>query len=47
MKKAVETGKVIIRLQVDESDVTHGGLSVYGKESGRFPFDPSIRIKPE
>jgi len=47
MKKAVETGKVIVRLQVDESDVTHGGLSVYGKESGRFPFDPSIIIKPE
>jgi Glycosyl hydrolases family 2, sugar binding domain/Glycosyl hydrolases family 2/Glycosyl hydrolases family 2, TIM barrel domain len=46
IKKAFQTGKVVIRLQVDESDSTHGGLSVYGKESGRFPLDPSIIIKP-
>ncbi|MDP4224077.1 MAG: glycoside hydrolase family 2 TIM barrel-domain containing protein, partial [Bacteroidota bacterium] len=46
VKKAFKTGKVVIRLQVDESDSTHGGLSVYGKESGRFPLDPSIIIKP-
>ncbi len=47
IRKAVATGKVVIRLQVDESGPEHGGLSVYGKESGRFPFDPSIIIKPE
>jgi hypothetical protein len=38
---------VLIRLQVDQSGSTRGGLSVYGKESGRFPLDPSIIIKPE
>jgi hypothetical protein len=47
IKKAVAAGKVVIRLQVDESGPEYGGLSVYGKESGRFPFDPSIIIKPE
>ena len=46
IRKAVETGKVIVRLQVNESGPRQGGLSVYGKESGRFPFDPSIIIKP-
>lgn len=46
IRKALETGKVIIRLEVKESGPTHGGLSVYGKESGRFPLDPSIIIKP-
>jgi hypothetical protein len=43
-EKAVAAGKVIIRLQVDEADSKQGGLSVYGKESGRFPIDPSIII---
>jgi hypothetical protein len=47
IKKAVETGKIIVRLQVDEVGSTQGGLSVYGRESGRFPLDPSIIIKPE
>lgn len=47
IKKAVETGKVVVRLQVDEVGSSQGGLSVYGKESGRFPLDPSIIIKPE
>jgi hypothetical protein len=47
IKEALNTGKVIIRLQVDEVGSTKGGLSVYGKESGRFPLDPSIIIKPE
>jgi predicted transcriptional regulator len=46
IRKALETGKVVIRLQVDESGPTKGGLSVYGKESGRYPLDPSIIIKP-
>jgi hypothetical protein len=47
IKKAVETGKIIIRLQVDEAGSSQGGLSIYGKESGQFPLDPSIIIKPE
>ncbi|HOW10007.1 MAG TPA: glycoside hydrolase family 2 TIM barrel-domain containing protein [Bacteroidales bacterium] len=45
IKKAVEAGKILIRLQVDEYGSNNGGLSVYGKESGRFPFDPAIFIK--
>ncbi len=45
IKKAVETGKIIVRLQVDEVGSSQGGLSVYGKESGQFPLDPSIIIK--
>ena len=45
IKKAVETAKIIIRLQVDEVGSSQGGLSVYGKESGQFPLDPSIIIK--
>lgn len=44
VQKAVETGKVIIRLEVKESSASNGGLTVYGKESGRFPLDPSILI---
>jgi len=47
IRKALEAGKVIIRLEVKESNSTAGGLSVYGKESGRYPLDPSIIIKPE
>lgn len=46
IKRAFEEGKVIIRLEVNESDQDNGGLSVYGQESGRFPLDPSIIIKP-
>ena len=45
IKKAVGEGKVVIRLQVDEYGSDNGGLSVYGKESGRFPLDPSLVIK--
>jgi hypothetical protein len=43
----MQTGKVVIRLQVDKVGSAEGGLSVYGKESGRFPLDPSVIIKPE
>jgi len=46
MRKAAETGKLLIRIQVDEVGSSKGGLSVYGKESGRFMLDPSIIIKP-
>jgi len=45
LQKAIETGKVIIRLHVDETTAGRGGLSVYGKESGRYPLDPSIILK--
>jgi len=47
IRKALEAGKVVIRLEVKESNSTTGGLSVYGKESGRYPLDPSIIIKSE
>lgn len=42
ISKAAETGKIIVRLQVDKADSKEGGLSVYGKESGRYPLDPSV-----
>jgi len=47
IKDAIQTGKIVIRLQVDKVGSAEGGLSVYGKESGRFPLDPSVIIKPE
>jgi len=43
-KEALETGKITIRLHVDESTKNRGGLSVYGKESGMFPLDLTILI---
>jgi hypothetical protein len=43
-KSAIETGKIIIRLLVDESTSNRGGLSVYGKESGKYPMDLIIII---
>jgi hypothetical protein len=43
-KSALETGKVTIRLHVDESTNNRGGLSVYGKESGKYPMDLTILI---
>lgn len=45
IRKAAEEGKIVVRLQVDDHGSSEGGLSVYGKESGRFPFDPSVIIK--
>lgn len=46
-KSAVKSHKITIRLQVDESDSHQGGLSVYGKNSGRYPLDLTILIKPK
>jgi hypothetical protein len=43
-KSALETGKVTVRLHVDESTNNRGGLSVYGKESGKYPMDLTIVI---
>jgi len=44
---ALETGKVTIRLYVDESTENRGGLSVYGAESGMYPMDLTLLIKTE
>ncbi|QGY43742.1 glycoside hydrolase family 2 [Maribellus comscasis] len=44
-KSALETGKVTIRLFVDESTENRGGLSVYGENSGMYPMDLTLWIK--
>ncbi|NQU88760.1 MAG: glycoside hydrolase family 2 [Mariniphaga sp.] len=43
-KSALKTGKVTIRLYVDESTVNRGGLSIYGKDSGRYPMDLTLVV---
>ena len=43
-KSAIETGKIVIRMYVDESTNNRGGLSIYGKESGMFPMDLTIVV---
>ncbi len=43
-KMALKTGKVTIRLHVDESTNNRGGLSVYGAKSGMYPMDLTVRI---
>jgi hypothetical protein len=43
-KSAIETGKVTIRLHVDESTNNRGGLSIYGKDSGKYPMDLTLVI---
>jgi hypothetical protein len=45
VKRAFETGKVIIRLHVDEQTSDRGGLSVYGAKSGRYPMDLTLIIR--
>jgi hypothetical protein len=45
-KSALESGKVTIRLYVDESTENRGGLSVYGKNSGMYPMDLTLMIIP-
>ncbi len=40
IQQAIADGKLIIRLQVDES--LPGGLAIYGKDFGRYPLDPTI-----
>jgi predicted transcriptional regulator len=44
-KSSFETGKIIIRMYVDEAGSNRGGLSVYGAESGKYPMDPSMIFK--
>ncbi len=43
-KSALETGKVTVRLYVDEATANRGGLSIYGKDSGRYPMDVTLVI---
>jgi hypothetical protein len=43
-KSALESGKVVIRLFVDEAGTNRGGLSVYGAKSGKYPMDPTVLI---
>lgn len=47
VQSALETGKVVIRLHVDESTSDRGGISVYGKESGKYPMDLTIIVIPK
>ena len=42
---ALQTGKVTIRLHVDESSGNRGGLSVYGAESGMYPMDITLLVR--
>ena len=41
IRDAVKSGKLTIRLQTQGE----GGLAVYGKEFGQYPFDPSLVLK--
>ena len=45
VKRAIEMGKVTIRLHVDEQTSNRGGLSVYGANSGRYPMDLTLVIR--
>lgn len=47
MKSALENGKVVIRLFVQESTKNRGGLSIYGANSGKYPMDLTILLIPE
>jgi len=40
----VKNQSVRIRLKVEKATDTEGGLSVFGKQSGRYPLDPSLTI---
>ncbi|MBK5277958.1 MAG: glycoside hydrolase family 2, partial [Bacteroidia bacterium] len=41
LKNAIEKGELVIQLKT----VGDGGLAVYGKSFGRYPFDPSLVMK--
>ncbi len=45
MESAIETGRLRIRLNVENASDESGGLAVYGAEFGRFPFGPTLLIK--
>ncbi|MDI9384850.1 MAG: hypothetical protein QM518_11175, partial [Verrucomicrobiota bacterium] len=40
LQKAYETGKLRIRLEVDDS-LPHG-VAIYGERFGRYPIDPTV-----
>jgi hypothetical protein len=40
LKRAFAEGKFVIRMEVDDS--LPGGMAVYGKQSGRYPLDPTL-----
>jgi len=40
LTRAAESGKFVIRLEVDDS--LPGGLAVYGERFGRYPMDPTM-----
>jgi len=42
IKEALKSGKIIIRLLVEESSQNRGGLSVYGSKSGKYPMDLTL-----
>ncbi|MEI8087562.1 MAG: glycoside hydrolase family 2 TIM barrel-domain containing protein, partial [Paludibacter sp.] len=42
--KLIKNKSVIIRLRVDKSSDNEGGLSVFGKQSGRYPLEPSLVV---
>jgi len=42
IEKLIKNKSVVIRLRVDKSSANEGGLSVFGKQSGRYPLDPSL-----
>ena len=37
----MKDGKLKIRLETEDE----GGIAIYGKEFGRYPFDPSLVLK--
>jgi len=41
LRKAVREGKLILRLETEGA----GGLAIYGKTFGRYPFDPCLVIR--
>ncbi|MCB0629604.1 MAG: glycoside hydrolase family 2 TIM barrel-domain containing protein [Saprospiraceae bacterium] len=40
LRQAVKNGKLTVRIASNE-----GGVAIYGKEFGRYPFDPSLVLK--
>ncbi|GAA4466418.1 hypothetical protein GCM10023189_48440 [Nibrella saemangeumensis] len=40
LRKAAQTGELVIRLAVDDS--LPGGLAIYGADFGRYPIDPTV-----
>ena len=45
IKNVLEKGEVTIQLLVNKASANRGGLSIYGKNSGRYPMDVTLWIK--